>query len=180
MNLEKVWRQYSDSLKAFLHANLSDAADVDDVLQEILLKTYQHISQLKDATKVKPWLFQIAHNSIIDFYRQQGKSKELQPDQLWYSQEESDIHQQLSQCMSPFIHALPDEEAQMLMSIELEGVSQKDYAKQHGMNYSTLKSRVQKARLEVLDLFQSCCQFTLDSQGRLVEYQRKEATCKGC
>ncbi|GDY27579.1 RNA polymerase sigma factor SigZ [Agarivorans sp. Toyoura001] len=180
MKIEQVWQQYRQSLKAFLHANVSNPADVDDLLQEILIKTYQNFSQLQDHSKVKSWLFQIANRSIIDFYRQRGQADKLENNELWYTEADESVHQQLASCISPFIHALPSDEADMLVSIELEGMGQRDYAAQHQIKYSTLKSRVQKSREKVLQLFQSCCQFSIDAEGRLVEFAPKKPGCKSC
>lgn len=43
LSLDEVWRQYQHSLKAFLHSKVANEADVEDLQQEILLKTYQSL-----------------------------------------------------------------------------------------------------------------------------------------
>lgn len=180
MNVEMIWAEYQSSLKAFLHKNVNNVADVDDLLQEILIKTYQNLSTVKELTKIKPWLFQIAQRSIIDFYRTQGKTKILQEENLWYEQPSEDIHQQLSQCILPFINGLEEQDKQLLSAIEIEGISQKEYALQHNIKYSTLKSRVKKSRHTLQDLFKQCCHLSLDKQGNLVDYQQKQKGCNNC
>ncbi|MCJ8272648.1 MAG: RNA polymerase sigma factor SigZ, partial [Psychrosphaera sp.] len=76
MNLETLWLAYQSNLKAFLHKNVSNPNDVEDLLQEILIKTHQNLGQLKDSKKVKSWLFQIANHTIIDFYRKRGNAQD--------------------------------------------------------------------------------------------------------
>lgn len=180
MNVEMIWAEYQSSLKAFLHKNVNNVADVDDLLQEILIKTYQNLSTVKEFTKVKPWLFQIAQRSIIDFYRAQGKKKALQEEILWFEQPSEDIHQQLSECVLPFINGLEEEDKQLLNAIEIEGISQKEYAQQHNIKYSTLKSRVKKSRHVLHGLFLQCCHLSLDNKGNLVDYHQKEKGCHNC
>jgi len=180
MNIEVIWKEYRTSLKAFLHKNVANPDDVDDLLQEVLIKTYKHLDSVKETHKVKSWLFQVANNAIIDFYRKQGRAKELTEGDLWYKESDTNVHQQLSQCILPFIQALPADEAQMLTEIEIEGMSQKDYAQSHDVKYSTLKSRVQRSRERLNDLFKECCDFSVDQQGGIVDFQRKKKRCNRC
>ncbi|MCK6263384.1 RNA polymerase sigma factor SigZ [Vibrio sp. ZSDE26] len=179
MKIETVWSEYRTSLKAFLHKNVSNPDDVDDLLQEILIKTYNNLGKIKDKNKIKPWLFQIANNTIIDFYRKSGKTTEEINDDVWETEPE-EIVQELSTCVVPFIKALPDEHADLLTEIEIKGVSQKEYAQSKGIKYSTLKSRVQKSRTLLHKLFNDCCDFSIDSQGNLLDYEKKTSQCGKC
>lgn len=47
LKVEDIWAEYQSSLKAFLYKNVSNHADVDDLLQEILLITYQNLKRVK-------------------------------------------------------------------------------------------------------------------------------------
>ncbi|MCQ1060945.1 RNA polymerase sigma factor SigZ [Photobacterium sp. ZSDE20] len=177
--IEDVWQQYQTSLKRFLQSNVSCPDDVDDLLQEILIKTYQQINTVKDKNKLKPWLFQLANNTIIDFYRKRARSKGVTKDELWYTEGDETVHHQLSHCIMPFIQALPEDDAQLLSAIELNGTSQKDYAEQHGVKYSTLKSRVKKSREKLNRLFNECCEMKVDRRGNIMGFERKDK-CKKC
>lgn len=180
MNIEIIWKEYQKNLKAFLHKNIANPADVDDLLQEILIKSYQNLNAIKDTKKIKSWLFQIANNTIIDFYRKRAKITDLDSKDLWSSETEENILGELSGCVLPFINGLADEEAQLLRAIEIEGVSQKEYAIQNNLKYSTLKSRVKKSRQRLYRLFDDCCEFSLDSRGNLNEFIQKKTKCSRC
>src|SRR5438477_10064190 len=43
--------------------------DGEDLMQETLFEAYTKIETLDDASRLKPWLFRIAHNRCIDFLR---------------------------------------------------------------------------------------------------------------
>lgn len=180
MNVESVWREYQMSLKIFLHKNVANPDDVDDLLQDILLKSYQNLHRIHDNKKVKAWLFRIANNTIIDFYRRRGRNQNVEKEELWYSQSDKSVLHQLSLCVVPFISALPRQEAELLTAIEINGVSQKEYAVQHGIKYSTLKSRVKKSRQLLFNLYNNCCDLSLDEYGNLIEFQEKSVSCKQC
>lgn len=180
VNVEKIWSEYQSSLKGFLHNNVSDPDDIDDLLQDILIKSYQNLSKVHDSKKVKSWLFQIAKNTIIDFYRKKNKQPDITDKELWYHDSEPEVNQQLSMCIVPFINELAKEDAELLTAIEIEGLSQKQYAQKLGVNYSTLKSRVQKSRTKLYDLYNECCTFSIDKQGNIIDYQSKKDRCSGC
>lgn len=180
MTLEEIWQQYRARLKAFLHSKVSNPADVDDLLQEISIKTFIKLDTLGDPTKVQAWLFQIAQRTIVDFYRAKGRSKDVHPDDLWYLEDETQVLQDFEACVEPFLAALPSNTAHMLRQIDFEGRSQKEYANTHYISYSTLKSRLQKARSELRAVFENCCYLTLDAQGNISDYRLKSDPCKNC
>ena len=107
MNLESIWAEYRSGLKIFLHSKVSNPADVDDLLQEILIKTHQHLGSIHGEKSVKSWLFQVASYTIIDFYRGNARLKmtvENQADQAdnWENGTDSEtIKQELALCIEP-------------------------------------------------------------------------------
>nr|WP_064429687.1 RNA polymerase sigma factor SigZ [Vibrio bivalvicida] len=182
VNVEKVWSEYQSSLRGFLHKNVSDADDVEDLLQEVLIKTYKNLPKVRDNKKIKSWLFQIANNTIIDFYRQRRVESDIDMivNEFWHPEPTQEVLEQLAECVVPFINVLPKEEANLLTAIEINGISQTQYAEKMGINYSTLKSRVQKSRKMLYNLFDECCTFSIDSQGNVIDYQAKNNTCTSC
>ena len=180
MQLEKVWGEYQNAIKAFLHKKVADPDDVEDLLQEILIKTHHNIASLRNQKSIKSWLYQIANHTTVDFYREKAKAKKLTDNQLWFEQEDANIKKEFSACIAPFIAALPEENAQILADIDLNGESQKEYAAKLGVSYSTFKSRVQKSREMLKQLFDDCCHFSVDAKGNLVDYQQKSEHCKNC
>ncbi|WP_120502219.1 RNA polymerase sigma factor SigZ [Roseovarius sp. EL26] len=180
MTIEQIWHQYRARLKAFLHSKVSNPADVEDLLQDISIKTVTSIDTLEDLSKIQAWLFQIAHRTIIDFYRTKGRAKDIHPDDLWYLEEETQVLRDFEACIEPFLASLPTDTAQMLRSIDIEGQSQKDYGAAHGIAYSTLKSRIQKGRSELRNVFESCCHLTLDARGHITDYHPKSDNCGNC
>lgn len=179
MNVETIWKQYQQSLKAFLHKNVANPADVDDLLQEILIKTYHNLATVQDTKKIKSWLFQIANHTIIDFYRKRGRQAEVHSEDLWFDEQQVSLTTELAQCVAPFIDGLPEQDAKLLRAIEIDGMSQKEFAQKEGIKYSTLKSRVQKSRQKLFGVFNQCCEFSIDTQGNVMDYQKRQSDC-GC
>lgn len=57
---EKVWQEYSQRLKSFVQSKVHDDSLSDDILQDVFLKMHTRLNSLKDETKMKSWLYQIA------------------------------------------------------------------------------------------------------------------------
>ncbi|MEX0300035.1 MAG: RNA polymerase sigma factor SigZ [Kordiimonas sp.] len=180
MNIELIWDQYRASLKAFLHSKISNSADVEDLLQEILIKSHNNLSSVKSEDSFKSWLFQIAKNTIIDFYRQKGKAKDIGPEDLWYGDNKEETQHVLSKCVEPFIRALPEDSSALLLAVDIQGKAQKQYAADIGISYSTLKSRVQKARRQLHAVFDDCCHLSVDARGNIIGFTPKAPDCKPC
>ena len=186
LDLEQVWAEYQQTLKAFLHSKVSNSADVDDLLQEILIKTFQNLHKVQDASSVKSWLFQLANNTIIDFYRKharQQRDSKIDADDLWFAglDHNEEFKQNLSLCIEPFIQALPEQCAALVLAVDIKGQSQKEIAEAQNISYSTVKSRVQKSRGDLKNLFEQCCNLSLDKQGNVIDCDLKpESGCGNC
>jgi len=174
MNIEKIWLEYKVALQRFLRAKVSNEADVDDLLQDILIKTYRNLNTVKDQQSVKSWLFQIANHTIIDFYRQKARGSDLRAQDTWFTDDDNKVTNELADCIVPFIKALPEEHATLLHAIDIDKKSQQQYAQELGISYSTLKSRVQKSRALLKDVFDDCCHFKIDAKGNVFDYERKK------
>ena len=180
MTLDEVWSAYRARIKSFLHARVSNPADVDDLLQEISLKTFKGLGDLDDPSRMRSWLFQIANRTIIDYYRGQARSEAPHPDDLWHVQDTPPARRNLERCVEPFIAALPDEAARLLKAIDIDGQSQKRMAEREGLPYSTLKSRVRAAREELRAIFENCCDFSFDARGGIAGFHSKTGRCEKC
>ena len=180
MNPETVITQYQSSLRAFLLSRMRNPADVDDVLQEALTKTFQNFHTLKSEDKIRPWLFQIANNAMMDHFRRSGRDASVSADDLWYDEPSEETEHAFEGCVLPFLDALPSEGGKLLRAVELEGVSQKEYAEELGISYSTLKSRVQASRKQLRHLFDQCCDIAFASDGSVIDYTRKSTHCDSC
>lgn len=186
LNLEQIWSQYQQALKAFLHSKVNQPDDVDDLLQEILLKTYQNLDTVQDADSIKAWLFQLANRTIIDFYRKRARDlrdSNIDAEELWFAEldQNTEFKQQLAQCIEPFIQALPEKNASLLLAVDIKGQSQKELAQSQNRSYSTIKSQVQKSREELKKLFEECCHLSLDKHGSVIDCDRKpDSSCGSC
>ena len=43
--------------------------DGEDIVQDVLVQAFYKLPTLEDVTRLRPWLFRIAHNKCIDHLR---------------------------------------------------------------------------------------------------------------
>ena len=59
----------------YIYRLVGNRDDALDICQETFLKAYQQISYLRDYKKFQGWLFKIARNFSISYYRSKNQSK---------------------------------------------------------------------------------------------------------
>lgn len=85
------------------------------------------------------------------------------------TEEDPDSTKGLDRCMRCMIRLLADEYKDILIDAELNGIRQKELADKYGMPYPTLRSRVQRGRERLKQLFYNCCHIEADSRGNILE-----------
>ncbi len=179
---EHVWLEYQANLQKFIRSRIPDDAATDDILQNVFLKMHVGLASLKEETKLKSWLYQIARNAIIDYFRSQKPTVDI-PD--WLSQPDgadpSEVaRHELSECLQPMIQLLPKNYREAITLSELKGLKQMEVAQAQGISVSGAKSRVQRGRALLKEMLGECCQLEFDHRGRISGYQRKEGNCDDC
>lgn len=72
---EILAREHSPMLLAYLRACVRDSSAVDDLYQETMLTAWSKLSTFDHERSFAAWVRGIARNLILDYYRQQARSK---------------------------------------------------------------------------------------------------------
>ena len=178
MTTNEVWKQYSEDVKRFIVSKVHEKTLADDILQDTFMKIHTKLHTLKDARKLKSWIFTIARNSIMDFFRASKISFEV-ADLGSEIDTEEDYHTE-KDCLIGILQNLPKKYRTTLFLSDIKGMKPSEVAKQLNQNLPTTKSQIQRARKLIAQGFMDCCGFVLNEQGYLVgEIQEKE-NCKVC
>jgi RNA polymerase sigma-70 factor, ECF subfamily len=176
--LEPLWEQYCCRLLSFIRSRVADEAEADDILQEVFLRVHANLCCLPPPPRLEPWIYQITRNLIIDHYRRRRDLVEI-PESLPAAPDlpEDDPEARLALSLAEMIEQLPERDRQALLLTEYQGLSQKELAEHLGISYSGAKSRVQRARTKLMELFLACCHFELDRRGRIIDYYARCCCC---
>lgn len=167
-----MWEAYKDDLERFIGSRLGNRVEADDLLQEIFIKIHLNLQHLQNTQSLRPWIYRIARNAVMDHYRRRLFFEDIE--RLGLPSEESRIDDpDLAQCMPSFINKLPETYKTALVHADVERLGQKELAKKLGISYSGAKSRVQRARRLLQSYFTECCDIVSDKYGNTVSYEPK-------
>lgn len=177
--VDTLWLNFYAKLKWFIQSKIEDEAIVEDILQEVFIIIHEKMDTLKEETKIQSWIYQITRNRIADHYRITTKENKLIESYAEVDDTEV-IPEVMEEALSDMINMmdkLPSEYCEALCLTELQGLSQKEYAKKIGISYSGAKSRVQRARNMLKDMMMKCCHYQFDNYGSVIEIKPIPCCC---
>jgi RNA polymerase sigma-70 factor, ECF subfamily len=182
-----AWSEFQTQLRRFIGARVSNQADVEDLLQLILERAISKAGQVKDVENAVGWLFTIARNAIHDHHRLQRRSPLVAtPEPPEQSADSDDAAPEAAgrasvlSCLEPFLVQLAPDARQALLWADVDERSMQEIAAALQLSVSGAKSRVQRARKELLQGLLRCCAVTLDARGRATDLEPKASGCGGC
>ena len=168
-NTDVVWNEFSGQIRGYLLKKVKQADDADDLLQEIFIKIHSKLGDLKDEKKLAPWIYQTVRNSLTDYYRKNRlETSEFDEESTITDSDDppDDIYSAcVSGCLKVFIDRLPEKYKEPLVLSDIRGLKQKDIAEQMDLSYSGLKSRVQRGREMIKEMFLDCACISHDKHG---------------
>lgn len=148
-------------LRAVIAARSQEPQAVDEIMQEVSMAVVKQkasdSAQLRDASKVAPWLYQIAVRQSLMYRRKHGRRRNMEQryaDQLQATPPPNKSPDPLSwllanerrQLIRKGIERLAPKEAEMLMLKYTQDWSYKQIANHLGMTESAVESRLHRAR----------------------------------
>jgi RNA polymerase sigma-70 factor (ECF subfamily) len=138
-------------LTRFLQRNWRNEAEISDLRQESYARVYE-AAQRERPLLAKPFLFQIARNLMIDRLRRQSVvSLESMTDFEWLNVSDDKLSseayvaaRQELRLLQTALDALPPRCRQVVLMRKVEGLSQKEVAKQMGITIETVENQVAK------------------------------------
>jgi RNA polymerase sigma-70 factor (ECF subfamily) len=172
-----IYRDFDAGLRRFLGRRLSDPAAVEDVLQETYLRIHRRANSLREPGRLQGWVYQIAHNALVDHYRRQRETLELTETVPADIDDENEAQRALARSMRDLLGCLPEKYGQALLLTEFEGLTQQALAERLGLSLTGAKSRVQRAREKLREALLDCCHVELDRLGHVLHYEPRCAAC---
>jgi RNA polymerase sigma-70 factor, ECF subfamily len=67
--LDILINRYLKLVYTFIFRLVGNAADAEDITQEVFVKVWRNLKQFDQQKSFKPWIFRIAKNACVDFWR---------------------------------------------------------------------------------------------------------------
>ena len=140
--------------------------DVEDVAQEVFVRLYYSLDQLRTPEVFEPWLYRLTVNASYDYLRRskrrcESRMSDLSEQQVMMADAmaggKQDAEDRQRGEVREFVDALfrhVSEEDRLLLTLkEVEGLSLKELEKIYGVNENALKVRLFRARQRVLKAY---------------------------
>lgn len=140
--------------------------DVEDVAQEVFLRLYFSLDQLRTPEVFEPWLHRLTTNAAYDYLRKQRRRQEYRMSDLSEQQvvvadavaggkaaKDEQEQKKVRDAVDSLLGAVSEADRVLLILKEVEGLSLKDLEKVYNVKENALKVRLFRARQRVLKKF---------------------------
>jgi RNA polymerase sigma-70 factor (ECF subfamily) len=169
-----LYERFREPLFRFIKYKVTDIHIAEEILNDVFVKAYNSIDGLTEKSSIKSWLYTIASNQIIDFYRKKKpKMVELENEQFIADEKTDSIYNDFDCCLNDFLNQLPKSNAKALKAVYFNEMTQEEYAHKNSLNLSTVKSHVRRGKLSLKNFFEQCCNFEKDKYDNIVDFHKK-------
>jgi RNA polymerase sigma-70 factor (ECF subfamily) len=136
------------NLRAFAISLCGDADRADDLVQDTLVRAWDHLNKFEEGTNLRAWLFTILRNTYFSHYRK--RRREVEDREGTRAAELAVLPEQYGHLdLEDFRRALgtlPPDQREALVLVGAAGFSYEEAANVCGCAVGTIKSRVNRAR----------------------------------
>jgi len=142
------------ALRAFARSLTNNAADTDDLVQDVIVRAWAHADQFEPGTNLRAWLFTILRNRYFSIVKTRQREV-ADPDgflvgslSVGAAQEWEIVGGELKTALTQ----LPEDQRTAIVLVGGAGVSYEEAAEICGCALGTIKSRVNRARNRLNEL----------------------------
>ena len=173
--ISSLWLEYKNGLKYYILKKVKNEDVANDLSHEVLMKVYNSCCSTIQIKNVRAWMFQIAHNTTIDYLKKQHKFTNIIPEN--YDNEDHAFFQEANEIIKPLMQLLPDKYAIPLQLSDIEELKQKEVAQKLKLSLTATKSRIQRARNLLKEKIIECSNLEKDEKGNVISLEIK-SECK--
>jgi RNA polymerase sigma factor (sigma-70 family) len=167
-NITKVINEYSSRLLGFIRRRVNTDADAEDILQDVF---YRLVGNTEPIEQLTSWLFRVARNRITDtkrknkpdllddIYTDEDGEEMMNWTELFASADNNPETEYLRALfweeLQNALDELPEEQRQVFILNEMEGIPFKELSEKTGLSVNTLLSRKRYAVLHLRDRLRS-------------------------
>jgi len=163
----EIIRVYRKRILGTVYRMISRGDDVEDVGQEVFVRLYDSIGQLRTPQVFEPWLYRLTVNACYDYLRRKRREIDIRMADL--SEEQvvaidaalsgrraiEDSHKQgAKELLEVVLSRVSEEDRLLLVLKEIEGLSLKELSAVYKVNTNVLKVRLFRARKRALKAYE--------------------------
>jgi RNA polymerase sigma-70 factor (ECF subfamily) len=143
-----LYERYFQRIYSYVSWRIGSRRDVEDLVSDIFTKALGKLSSFKwqKGATFSSWIFRIAHNAVVDYYRAKGKRRHVDLDDLpeiesgGLSPSEALDQRRLFETLSQMIQELPPRQAEIITMRFFGEMRNKEIAKVLEIEEKTVSS----------------------------------------
>lgn len=146
---QELVRKYAQDVMGLCIAHTKNFHDSEDIMQDVFIKAISKLDTLKDTSRTRAWLIQIARRMCIDYHRNRPTTHEQVSGNIESPTNEKNkrienLHKAITQ--------LPEEYREPITLYYLNGQNCPSVAKSLGISEETVRTRLVRARLKLHEI----------------------------
>ena len=160
--MSQLIERHSRRVRDYIRMMVKDNDVADDIHQETFIKAVRVIDEGRytDSGKFLSWVLRIAHNRVLDYFRAQKQSKQVNESEAGYNilgtmrfaeptVEDEMVSRQIEDDVRRLIELLPDEQRQVVMMRYYSKMSFQEIADQTDVSINTALGRMRYALINL-------------------------------
>ena len=160
--MSQLIERHSRRVRDYIRMMVKDNDVADDIHQETFIKAVRVIDEGRytDSGKFLSWVLRIAHNRVLDYFRAQKQSKQVNESEAGYNRlgttrfaeptvEDEMVSRQIEDDVRRLIELLPDEQRQVVMMRYYSKMSFQEIADQTDVSINTALGRMRYALINL-------------------------------
>ena len=138
-------KDYTKNLFRYLFKSLRDEDASKDIVQDCFLKLWDNRKKMNDTSKIKSWLFSVAHNLMLNYLKTQSRKTELD-DFNTARHSTFQVNYELKEIIEKGLAELSAKERSIVLLRDLEGYNYQEIGEILKLNESQVKVYLFRAR----------------------------------
>ncbi len=163
--ISQLIERHSRRVRDYIRMMVKDVDLADDIMQETFIKAVRFIDEGRytDNGKFLSWVLRIAHNRVLDYFRQQKSARTVNESDAGYDVlgtmrfaeqniEDKMVAEQIEADVRRMIEFLPEEQREVVQLRYYSGLSFQEIADQTGVSINTALGRMRYALINLRKL----------------------------
>ncbi|HID54109.1 MAG TPA: sigma-70 family RNA polymerase sigma factor [Anaerolineae bacterium] len=130
----ELYMRHLNAVYRYIYFRVNDVQDAEDLTEQVFLKVWEALPGYKQMGKpLRSWIYRIAHNSVMDFYRRKQQSEKITAEALAWENESVNVLDEIieveeAHLLARAINELPDEQQELVILRFIEGLNHEQVA----------------------------------------------------
>ena len=165
--ISELIERHSQRVRSYIGMMVKDDDVADDIFQETFIKAVKVIDEgrYSDSGKFLSWVLRIAHNRVLDYFRREKSSRQLNESEAGYdvlgtlrfaepNAEDRLVHSEIENSVRQLIDLLPEEQQEVVRLRYYSKLSFAEIAEQTEVSINTALGRMRYALINLRRMIQ--------------------------